>query len=191
MKIVKQSFKILPDLTDPVAQIAARARICYKSEDKAQEDEKPFLTRIKNHEPVFEMAVITLSFDYDSGMERTLLENKYLHVTEVGEFIDYTIATGSVRAWREFILMNDRKYTRAAGQTLSRYNEFLFDEDATNIDFSEEVRVIDLETLDLPQEEIKKHTHVAVKFITNRAVSHELVRHRPCAFLQESQRYCR
>ena len=35
------------------------------------------------------------------------------------------------------------------------------------------------------------HTHVAVKFITNRAVTHELVRHRPLAFLQESQRYCR
>jgi thymidylate synthase (FAD) len=32
---------------------------------------------------------------------------------------------------------------------------------------------------------------VGVKFYTNRAVTHEIVRHRPCSFLQESQRYCR
>jgi thymidylate synthase (FAD) len=29
-----------------------------------------------------------------------------------------------------------------------------------------------------------------VKFITNRGISHELVRHRLCSFLQESTRYC-
>jgi len=33
------------------------------------------------------------------------------------------------------------------------------------------------------------HKHVVVKFVVNRAVSHELVRHRTCSFLQESQRY--
>lgn len=31
---------------------------------------------------------------------------------------------------------------------------------------------------------------ITVKFITNRAVSHELVRHRVFSFIQESQRYC-
>lgn len=35
------------------------------------------------------------------------------------------------------------------------------------------------------------HKYQAVKFITNRAMSHQLVRHRPASFLQESQRYCR
>lgn len=32
---------------------------------------------------------------------------------------------------------------------------------------------------------------VKVKFITNRGISHELVRHRPCSFAQESTRYVR
>jgi thymidylate synthase (FAD) len=31
---------------------------------------------------------------------------------------------------------------------------------------------------------------MAVKFITDRGVSHELVRHRMCSFVQESTRYC-
>ena len=36
-----------------------------------------------------------------------------------------------------------------------------------------------------------EHRFLAVRFVVNRAVSHELVRHRRCSFLQESQRYCR
>ena len=43
----------------------------------------------------------------------------------------------------------------------------------------------------LPVDQRARHRHLAVKFIVNRAVTHELVRHRPCTFLQESQRYCR
>ncbi len=35
-----------------------------------------------------------------------------------------------------------------------------------------------------------EHANVTVKFITNRGVSHELVRHRMASFSQESTRYC-
>lgn len=35
-----------------------------------------------------------------------------------------------------------------------------------------------------------KHLTHTVKFICDRGVSHELVRHRPCSFAQESTRYC-
>jgi len=38
---------------------------------------------------------------------------------------------------------------------------------------------------------LAKHRYVGVKFFTNRAVTHEIVRHRPVSYLQESQRYCR
>jgi thymidylate synthase (FAD) len=31
---------------------------------------------------------------------------------------------------------------------------------------------------------------MAVKFVTDRGVSHEIVRHRMCSFVQESTRYC-
>jgi thymidylate synthase (FAD) len=36
-----------------------------------------------------------------------------------------------------------------------------------------------------------RHRHIAVKFFVNRAITHEIVRHRPVSYLQESQRYCR
>jgi len=38
-------------------------------------------------------------------------------------------------------------------------------------------------------EAMLEHVSISVKFITDRAVSHELVRHRLCSFAQESQRY--
>lgn len=34
------------------------------------------------------------------------------------------------------------------------------------------------------------HTQITTKFVTNRKVTHEIVRHRPASFAQESTRYC-
>lgn len=39
-------------------------------------------------------------------------------------------------------------------------------------------------------EAMLEHFSFSVKFICDRSVTHELVRHRMCAFAQESQRYC-
>ena len=36
----------------------------------------------------------------------------------------------------------------------------------------------------------KEHCYRSIKIITDRGVTHELVRHRPCSFAQESTRYC-
>ena len=47
------------------------------------------------------------------------------------------------------------------------------------------------EVENLPAKLLLRHRYIGVKFVVNRAVTHEIVRHRPCSFLQESQRYCR
>lgn len=44
--------------------------------------------------------------------------------------------------------------------------------------------------LDLNHESVLEHSAMTVKFICDRGVSHELVRHRLCSFSQESTRYC-
>jgi len=43
---------------------------------------------------------------------------------------------------------------------------------------------------DLGHESVLEHSAMSVKLIIDRGVSHELVRHRLCAFSQESTRYC-
>lgn len=54
--------------------------------------------------------------------------------------------------------------------------------------------IIGILTLDqireLPYSIRRHHEMVTVHFVTNRGVTHEMVRHRPCAFSQESTRYC-
>lgn len=44
--------------------------------------------------------------------------------------------------------------------------------------------------LDKGHEAMLEHSDMSVKFITDRGVSHELVRHRLCSFAQESTRWC-
>lgn len=44
--------------------------------------------------------------------------------------------------------------------------------------------------IDLKHESVLEHSAMTVRFIVDRGVSHELVRHRLCAFSQESTRYC-
>lgn len=39
-------------------------------------------------------------------------------------------------------------------------------------------------------ESVIEHFNITIKFITDRGVTHELVRHRLCAYTQESTRYC-
>jgi thymidylate synthase (FAD) len=43
---------------------------------------------------------------------------------------------------------------------------------------------------DYKHESVVEHGSITVKFVIDRGVSHELVRHRLCAFSQESTRYC-
>lgn len=48
----------------------------------------------------------------------------------------------------------------------------------------------DIADLGLSKEETERHIFVSIKLVTDRGVSHEIVRHRPCSFAQESTRYC-
>jgi thymidylate synthase (FAD) len=45
--------------------------------------------------------------------------------------------------------------------------------------------------LSLGHESVIEHVSATIKFVTNRGVTHELVRHRLCSFSQESTRYVR
>lgn len=47
-----------------------------------------------------------------------------------------------------------------------------------------------LELPDLSEEEFRNHFYMTLDFITDRGVTHEMVRHRRASFAQESTRYC-
>lgn len=50
--------------------------------------------------------------------------------------------------------------------------------------------IVDIDTLpDLTDEEIMAHKYLTVRCVTDRGVTHEMVRHRPASYAQESTRY--
>ena len=194
MKIIPQSFKHLPERSDLIQQIGSRARICYQSEPVG--DETSFVNGIikKGHNSCLEMGVVHIAIKTKPNRDKqSLLQSKYIVTTEVPEE-RLLYCTGSIRAWREFIINAFAKINDAIAYDLLTYlrnnTPAIFWNDFFNsIDREVNMKSFDPKTLNAA--EYAKHQHVAMKIITNRVVTHEMVRHRPVAFLQESQRYCR
>ncbi len=202
MLIVDPSYEIQDELDQAslVIRLEACGRICYKSEEKIDRDSAlPFVKKIAEHghNSVMEMAVVTLGVKCSAEQFSSLLalEPKYLFIDRLGDEI---LVTASIRSFREL-------YQRAADNPLVEAmvsfqvdsHAYLFEgvwdgghglRAKSNI----QVRKLDLQEVDkLPLSAIVNHRYCGVKFIVNRAVTHEIVRHRPCSYLQESQRYCR
>ncbi|MCF8055748.1 MAG: FAD-dependent thymidylate synthase [Desulfocapsa sp.] len=202
MQIIDPSYEIQDDLdrASLVIRLEACGRICYKSEEKIDKDSAlPFVKKIAEHghNSVMEMAVVTLGVKCSGVQFDALLalEPKYLFIDCLDDEI---LVTASIRSFREL-------YQRA-GQTplvaamvrfLVSAHPYLFEGvwdggHGQEVVSTIEVRKLELTAVDaLPDEYLARHRFAGVKFIVNRAVTHEIVRHRPCSFLQESQRYCR
>jgi len=150
------------------------------------------------HNSVAEMAVCTIKVTLDS---RTLAERfyetlpKFLLVSALE--INVLLITGSVRAFRELYMSHATvKLVKGITTYLAERSPIFFFDLAPKKGWPRQdgvlVEKIPLTEIDqLPADLLAKHRHLAVKIITNRAVTHEIVRHRPCSYLQESQRYCR
>ncbi len=203
MKVIPASFQILEELDNQslAVRIEACGRLCYKSEDKISEDSaEPFVKGIvkHGHNSVMEMAALTLRVEIDSES----LVSQFLSV--IPKFVQFDrlekkvlLITGTIRAFRELTRDYGKvKVIKAmAGHLAELYPLFFFDlapkrgwlpQDGVHV-----TRLPLAEVDALSADLLAKHRYVAVRIITNRAVTHEIVRHRPCSFLQESQRYCR
>ena len=202
MLIVEPSFEIQDELDrQPIAvRIESCGRICYKSEDKITEESAvPFVTKIAahGHNSVLEMAVATYKVRCSSEevLEFYACQPKYF-VTDSTS--DGLLVTGSIRAFREmYSRCADNGVVSSLVRHLAARYPFLFlgiyDPEKTSVEQPaiDVTKLSLLQVEDLPAPLLARHRFVGVKFVVNRAVTHELVRHRPCSFLQESQRYCR
>ncbi len=202
MKIIEPSFHIDDDLdkSSIAVRLEACGRVCYKSEDQINENSAiPFVTRIAEHghNSVLEMAVVSFRITCRPDHVQALVacQPKFL-VIDIAT--DGMLVTGSIRALRELCRLHPKNQVlndsiRVLAAKVPYLFATIFSEDkALPRDPEVAVRILNLQEVDeLPAELRLRHRFVSVRFIVNRAVSHELVRHRPCSFLQESQRYCR
>jgi len=203
MNIVPPSFEILDQLDHQslAVRIEYCGRVCYKSEDKIDQNSAiPFVGKMAEHghNSVLEMGVLTLRVmgsSADQIAELMATQPKYLHINRADD--NTLLVTGSVRAFREMLIFHpDCALVHNMADLLSARHPYFFSsilpKNGLRPDPNVTVAKVGLEDVNkLPEEQLAKHRHIAVKFIVNRAVTHEIVRHRPCSFLQESQRYCR
>lgn len=205
MKIVPPSYEVLDhlDRQSLAVRIELCGRICYKSEDRIDQDSAiPFVAKMAEHghNSVLEMGVVTLEMtctDEEQVTEFFLLRPRYLHIDREANRL---LITGSIRSFRELLLFHpENAVVLSACAFLNERHSYFFKgvlpegglQPAASDSFIK-VRKVELDEVDqLPPDSLASHRYIAVKFIVNRAVTHEIVRHRPCSFLQESQRYCR
>ncbi|MGD9947748.1 MAG: FAD-dependent thymidylate synthase [Desulfobulbus sp.] len=202
MRIIEPSVTILDELDQqslPV-RIEFCGRICYKSEDKIDNQSAvPFVRKMSEygHNSVLEMGVTTFTLTtltVEAVDAFFFQQPKFLQIDRLNERT--LLISGSVRAFIEMALTHPNDHvSRALVHALQQEHPYFFETlDWRPCPEAEQVSVKKVSLADLeqlPQEQFAKHRYLAVKFIVNRAVTHELVRHRPCTFLQESQRYCR
>jgi len=202
MKIIEASFEIQDDLdhSSLASRIELCGRVCYKSEGKITEDSAiPFVTRVAahGHNSVLEMAVVSfqISCHPDHVLEFLSCQPKFFIIDRSDQGL---LLTGSIRSFRELYGQHpDNQVINDLLTVLAAKEPFLFEgvfeqKNALALDPQIVIKKIGLDEVEnLPEKLLRRHRFVGVKFVVNRAVSHEIVRHRLCSFLQESQRYCR
>ncbi len=203
MRILDPSFTILDNLDRQslAARVEYCGRVCYKSEASIDAHSAgPFVRRMlqRQHSSVFEMAMLSLDIRLRDEAQLAALfarQPRFLQISLPGQDKTRLLLTGSIRALRDFLQGEQDALRDALGAfLLARHPLFFADvvPAAAQTDAGIEIRKLPLAAVEeLPPALLAEHRFLAVRFVVNRAVSHELVRHRRCSFLQESQRYCR
>lgn len=220
MKIINPSVEVLhtgleQNFMTPEQFIEKVGRTCYKSEDKITAESAPKFVHsllLRGHEAMIEHR--TLIFRANNARTFKHIQDMWLGVTNAAwdapvaddAFLpklrftssgDRHIISGNIRAWRDFY----RAYMRNLPE--NRWAYYLQDIMDAAPTFFEDLRPEDkrpaghepclipiaVKDLEGDQEHLVHHD-VTLKFVCDRGVSHELVRHRAASFAQESTRYC-
>ena len=179
MRLIKPNFEIWDQqegLEGVYKQIERAGRVCYKSEDKITETSaKDFVERMikSGHGAMLEHGTVYLCLPpYSPITLYKYRDNKYSSYKEI-RFSD--VNSPKVYA---YVSTNYRVLIQGDYNTWDEALANNFDKDWLD----------DLQYLCEPTEYHEKRT--TVRFICDRGVSHEFVRHRVFSFAQESTRYC-
>lgn len=163
MKLIESSVQIIEE-KDPYKMIELAGRTCYKSEDKITEDSaKEFVDRMikLGHGAMLEHGTIYLTIDGEDPNLSKIQSNPHTKVN----LVPYEVLT-------------EGNYTIS-------YKAYI----TTNLRVLVENNLKELLCYQVePTEHHEKR--ITAKFICDRGVSHEFVRHRVFSFAQESTRYC-
>jgi thymidylate synthase (FAD) len=172
MRLINSSFEIIeqaPGLKGLKQAIERAGRTCYKSEDRITEDScEEFVQRMANsgHHAMLEHGTVYLYIKYGSPLED---DNEYFKLVDIA------------------IKYKKNKYSYVNAKVENTYWHHCWITTNYRV-LVENGWLDDLQYQCEPTEHHEKR--VTVKFICDRGVSHEFVRHRVFSFAQESTRYC-
>ena len=189
MRMIDPAVSVITE-KDPFKKIERVGRTCYKSEDKITEDSARKFYRglvSRKHTAMVEHAVFLFKLDrFQYDVLKVTNKYKYLNFTDDG---GRYLVSGNLRALNEsgalclckalYDLDSELIYNEGMRTFLSTY------------ELEGKVSVIDFSDLKNPTEnEFMNHFYMTFHYVTDRGVTHEMVRHRPASYAQESTRYC-
>lgn len=205
MQLVQPSVVRIVE-SDPLTQIENAARTCYKSESKATvgSAKRMFDNLVKNkHTAMLEHASLVFQIfdaDYYDALKHSL--SKYMNFTErwIIRKVDPRYMTvrflmsGNIRAINDSSVRQIYKAMVQAGLSDLLYPDSYPKENENcpkdKLLSNTKIRVVDISEIDdLSESEKLNHIYKSFRIKTDRAVSHEIVRHRTMSFAQQSQRY--
>lgn len=163
MRLIESSVQIIEE-KDPYKMIELAGRTCYKSEDKITENSaKEFVDRMikLGHGAMLEHGTIYLTIDGEDPNLSKIQSNPHTKVN----LVPYEVLT-------------EGNYTISYKAHITTNLRVLIENNLKEL----------LQYQVEPTEHHEKR--ITAKFICDRGVSHEFVRHRVFSFAQESQRYC-
>lgn len=184
MKLIEPSHSILN--IEDLEKIELAARTCYKS-NVNEITRKSFLKSLirKGHESVLEHSCLIFKVGILLWFRILLCNPKYLNLTCSGFRF---LISGNVRSFRDFYKEHNFIY-KLIKQASIRYEPCFDDLIDKHINTWHKSKLVNYTYLITYKEKLI-HIRKTVKFIVNRGVTHELVRHRECSFSQESTRFC-
>ena len=207
MRFIKPSYEIM-DMTDDMAvNIEKIARTCYKSENKITDGSAKKMVGAlirSQHEAMLEHE--SFFFEVSNLKDYFKIINHIDGLRSAGytcmlrtTYFNRGIVAGNIRMWRDFLKITIKTANNGICDSVPKDASYEIDEDfrfffgdlgeqAYNVFKKFNLRRIDKEMLDDIERVI--HYPITVKFICDRAIANEIVRHRASSFAQESTRYC-
>ncbi len=217
MRFISPSYEILPipeptKRMDVLKHLERVGRVCYKSEDRITDESCiKFLENIKKrkHWAMLEHYVFVMEVSdkvYSSIYNDKMILDDSAELNHLYKYINMSthhgpagspinIVSGSPTAFNYLAEMYFGSIEYHGINEISKFLHARFPEIMVNVNnsgpVSDDIKFISRKELrQFPINIREIHDTMTVKFITDRGVSHELVRHRPASWAQESTRYC-
>jgi len=184
MKYVPQSFEEIKE-EDAYKKIALVAHNCYQvNKDK---DQKQFVLTLLGfkHYAMIEHKVFVAKISEEVYVGLVELDNHFIVLAkdETGYYCSFTL--------RVLLEAYESNTTGILSSLISSLDDDVRDLFKGFEEKSDDVVILSNKQIDkLTGDVYDKMKTVTLKIITDRGVTHELVRHRICSFAQESTRYC-